>query len=284
MRPPSQTFLVGYALVLFGCSLALCGCAEREYVGDGAFNTFALSESTPPIVETDEAALYLVEHRVEIPLREPTASEMGELSRGAAGLALPFARLPWVKRGDYRIEVDWVLYNLDDRRVDLALILNGFNEFDEYNPGYILDDDDIIPEFSQWERFVELEPFESISGTVREEQLEEVAVDLATVVNSAAVIDPSLYPNTPPLNPNQVVYFENHSSTDPRSIPYIPAVIPALTGVRMGIRSLAPANLVLEYTVRVTDEEKMLEDKASDVWLLPAPALFAPSSVFSFVP
>jgi hypothetical protein len=208
---------------------------------------------------------------------------MQALYAGAAGLNLPFPRLPWARRGDYRVEIDFAIYNLDDAPVDMALVLNGINEFNEYDPGVIIDDDDIIPEFASWERFLELEPYERVTGTIREEELDEVAVDLATVANYGATIDPAVYPNTPPLNPNQVVYFENHSSTDVRSIPYIPAVIPALAGVRMGIRTLGAANVVVEYTVRITDEKNLIV-RPRNAWTFPDPVLLQPSSIFTFVP
>jgi len=263
--------------------IVFAGCAKQEYVGDGAFNSFALSDTTAPFISTNLADLYLVEDRLLFPLREPTQEQMQVLFAGASGLNLPFPRLPYAQRGDYRVEINFVVYNLDDAPHEMALVLNGINEFNEYDPGVIIDRNRIIPEFASWERFFVLEPYERVSGTVREEELDEVAVDLATIANYGATIDPAVYPNTPPLNPNQVVYFANNSATDVRSIPYIPAVIPALTGVRMGIRTLEAANIVVEYTVRITDLEKLIVNP-DNAWVYPDPVLLQPSSIFTFVP
>ena len=102
---------------------------------------------------------------------------------------------------------------------------------------------------------------------MREAELEEVAVDLATVVNGAP-------------NANQIVHPENHSENDARSQMYIPAVIPALVGVRagLGMNGQSAGNVVLELTIRVRDEaDKIVEE--DEAWELPTPALFVPPAI-----
>jgi hypothetical protein len=219
---------------------------------------------------TDEAALYLVETRVELPLRPPSDDQMTALM-DLGGMTLPFSRLPWVERGDYVLEIDFDIVNLDDATHEVDFVVNGFNEFHEYVPLFILDEDDIIPEFAQWERRYEIEPFGHHSGTVRHEELDEVAIDLATVVNGVP-------------NPHSVVYFDSQSAHDPRWTSYIPAVIPALTGVRVGLRTFETSNLVAELTVRIRDDRRIVAKDLDDAWMLPVPELFLPSSVFMFMP
>jgi hypothetical protein len=119
------------------------------------------------------------------------------------------------------------------------------------------------------ERNHELDPGERRTLTVREEELDEMAVDLATVVNGAP-------------NSNEVVYFENQSGHDERSQAYIPPVVPALVGLRTGLRvqagedatSAPPA--ALEIAVRVRDVRDRLVGVGQASWTLPEPAQFVP--------
>ena len=228
-------------------ALGIVGCqSEGEFVDDGPVD-FALTMNTPPLVMTDEAALYIVEHRVELPVRDPGDAVMAARIEGASQYEnLPFDRLPWVDRDDMAIEINYTVSNMDNAPHDLVTVtVNGINEFDEYVPSFTVDRDNIIVDYSGWERSHKLEPLEREQWTVRENEMDEVAVDLATVVNGAP-------------NSNQIVYFQNHSSTDARSQMYIPPVVPGLIGVRLGIRTLEEANIVLEASVRVRQKNTRL--------------------------
>lgn len=244
--------------------LAVAGCSDQQYVGEGGFYTFALTEDTAPFVETEDGNLYLVEQRVELPLRAPTDEQMAELSTDVEGL--PWARRPWVERHDYELEIDWVIINLDEEERTVALTFNGINEFHEYLPGFTVDEDEVIPEFAQWERTIVLEPLERRYGTIREEHLDEVAVDLATVVNGVT-------------NANLIVHPDSHSAVDPRATPFVPSVVPALVGLRAGLRASSTSNVVVELTVRVRDERGVVIENVQRAWELPVPEVFMPSSI-----
>lgn len=242
----------------------LLGCTqESEFVGPNGLYAFAMTEQTPPYFMSDEAELFLVETRIELPIEIPTDDEMAELM---AAPTAPFPRAPWVTLDDLAIEVDLSVTNLMDADRSITLVINGFNEFHEYLPGFTVDDDEVIPDFSMWERAIRIEAGETIQWTVREEELDEVAVDLATVVNGAP-------------NANEVVYFENQSAIDPRSQPYIPAVIPGLTGFRLGIMAEGASNIVVEASVRVRDVNDRLADveDMEEWWVLPTPMIFMPA-------
>ncbi len=263
---------IRYAFAL--CLLPLLGCvAEEEYVGEGGLTAFAVTTDTPPFFEGEEASLYLVEARVELPITPPTNQDLERLRANVGDMAVPWERLPWVRRDDLAIEIDWALTNLTESGARVALVLNGFNEFHEYSPAFVVDDDEVIPDFAQYERDMEIEPFETRTGTIRAEHLDEVAIDLSTVVNGAP-------------NSNQVVYFDSDSHTDPRVQPYIPPIIAGLTGFRLGIRATGLPDtecpdggcgvLVLEASVRVKDEGDRLASGDDEAWQLPQPALFTP--------
>lgn len=244
-------------------SLALAACAEeRRYVGDG-LETVAITEDTTPVYATEDGAIYIVERRIDLPVREPTQMTLDDLAQGTERYErLPFPRLPYVERGDLETQIDFTISSLDSEERDIGVIVNGYNEFHEYVPGVIVIDEEPTPEISQWERVYTLAGGARLSATVREDELDEMAVDLATVVNGAP-------------NSSQVVYFENQSSEDERAQPYIPAVIPGLVGVRIGLRTLTPAVALLEVSVRVRDvEARLVED--GDPVLVANPEPFAP--------
>jgi hypothetical protein len=226
--------------------LALTACrVEPEYIGDGKLYQVAITEDTPPALSIDEeAALFIVETHAELPVRAPNAAERTALARASQ----PFPRLPWVERDDIAIQVDFTLTNLDNEPHNIDVILNGANEFHEYVPRVLMDDEQAIPLHSQWERRYDLAPRQRLAATVREEELDEMAVDLATVVNGAP-------------NSDEIVYFENNSASDKRAQPFIPKVIPGLTALRFGLRATEASNVLLEVSVRVRDEaDKLAHD------------------------
>ena len=177
----------------FGCN------DDRVYVDDdGVLHQLAITEDTEPAIVGDEGdALYVVERRIRLPLKAPTEGELAVRRDAVADFpGLPFWRMPWVERGDIEIEVDFTVSNLDDEEHDVDVIINGANEFHEYVPGVVAIDDVPVPLHSQWERRLTVGARKRVSRTVREEEMDEVAVDLATVVNGAP-------------NSDRIVYFEN---------------------------------------------------------------------------
>lgn len=242
----------------------LSACAEeRRYLGEAGLHQVALTKSTRPAFATKGDALFVVEQRVGLPVLRPPESVLHDLRQAASAFDdLPFRRLPWVQRGDLAIEVDFTLSNLDDAMREVVVIVNGFNEFHEYRPGLTVTDDAITPDFSQWERAYRLEPEQRISRTIREEEFDEIAVDLAIVVNGAP-------------DSNAVVFFENESSDDQRSSALIPDVVPGLAGFHIGLRATAAADLVLDVSVRVRDAGERLADEGDEVFE-PRPEPFAP--------
>ena len=243
------------------CAAAV-GCGDdRTYIGDGKLYQVALTAMTAPAIQSDEGGLYIVETHAELPIRRPSNSELADLRSGVKQFKnLPFPRLPWVERGEVELQVDFTISNLDNARHDIDVIINGANEFFEYMPGVIQEEDEApLPLHSQWERRYSLEAKARKAVTIREDELDEVGVDLATVVNGAP-------------NSDEIVYFENKSSSDPRSMKYIPEVIPGLTALRLGLRSTEAIPMLLEATVRVRDVgNKLAADDEPRMMLQPEP-------------
>lgn len=261
-------------ILIAAISLGAAGCLEEQrYItpeGGGPW-AFAVDMDTPPFFTSDDGDAYLVEQRIEIPFRQPTEEEWAEL--GDIGDAqIPYARLPWLRRGDIELQIDYTVSNLEpESPVTVGVTVNGFNEFHEYNPGIQIVENRIAFDFAGWERTVQLGPGERVSGTIREEHLDEIAVDLATVVNGAP-------------NANQIVHPQSHSAVDRRSQQFIPDVVPALTGVRAGLRvatgsGAPPPMLVMELTVRVRDVRGVLVRGDDEPWVPPTPALIGPADI-----
>lgn len=242
--------------------LCSTGCDDaRVYVGDEKIYQVAMTSDTMAAIESEEGgALFIVEQRADLPIIQPTNGELADRTAGLKAYPkLPFPRLPWVERGDLEIQIDFSLHNLDDTSRDVDVIVNGANEFNEYVPGVTIVEEDPIPLHSQWEKRYTVKAKSRLIGTVREEELDEAAVDLATVVNGAP-------------NSDEVVYFENKSATDERSKKFIPAVIPGLVAVRLGLRTNRAANLLLEASIRVRDVgDKLAEDDDPHMRINPEP-------------
>jgi hypothetical protein len=269
-----RTFL---STAVLGASLAGCHMEQRYLTPEGGtVFQLGMAPDTPPLVMTREAALYSVEMDIPFPLRPPTDAEMGALYDTPV---TPFDRMPWVRRGDYEVTVDLTMTNLEAERVVGTATLNGMNEFTRYVPGFTVDEEAVIVDFAQWEHTWSLRPGERVSITVREEQLDEAAVDLASVVNVVEGIDCAAIAN-------EIVYFMNESASDPRSQMCMPAVIPALDGLVLGLRTETvitgadgtthPAAIAIEASVRLRDVRDRVQGAGQPEWELPVPTPFTP--------
>ncbi len=179
MRDRRGTTGMLLACIALGACLGLGACAEeRRFIGDDGLYQVALAADTEPALagEDGEGALYIVEIRVELPVRQPPETTLRDLQESGTQIAgLPFPRMPFVEREDLPVQVDFTLTNLDDADRQIAVIINGYNEFDEYVPGAQVVDDELVIDLSQWERIYDLKPRERITRTIREEEFDETA-------------------------------------------------------------------------------------------------------------
>jgi hypothetical protein len=247
------------ALAMWGCNL------QQSYVTPGGLTVvqLAMPADTAPIAMSRDSALFSVEEDVYFPLRAPTDAEMSMLQSMTPA---PFTRMPWAQRGDYELEITLVITNVDTQRISTTATINGINEFNRYVPGFSVSEDTIVPDFAQWERTYSLMPGERRVVTVREEELDEVATDLASAVNTSVTFgtDPTtMMATTCSDMANELVYFQNQSSIDARSRMCIPSVVPALVGFVLGLRaegdptSMAPA-VAIEASIRMRDIHERL--------------------------
>lgn len=241
--------------------LAACNHAERRYLSppDAPVYAMAFAPDTPPLFEGEEESLYVLETSIRVPIRPPSAEEAARLGDE-----------PWVRRGDYEIELSFVVRNLDtEARRTATVTLNGVNPEYEYVPGFVEDDGDVVPDFAQWERTYVLGPGESRGVTVREEEVHEIMVDLAAATSSPEC---SAIANT-------IVYFQNQAGIEPRSTACIPPVVPGLVALKLGLRSVGsePPPIALEAVGRVRDVRDRIARSGEPEWEPPTPTPFTPA-------
>ena len=215
------------SLLLLGLVGLWSGCLEEQrYVVEN--KQLAITAGTPPAyTDDDDNPFWVVERTDSLPISPPSDATLAALTQEAQGMNLPFPRLPWVEREDLELQVDYTIANLDDTPKVAGLRVDGVSEFFVYTPG--------IEDFHQWERIVELGPKERVSGSITEREMDEIAIDLATVVNGAP-------------NSNEIVHFLSQSNRDPRNKRYVPKVVPALVGMRFSLITGDPGNVVLEVS------------------------------------
>ncbi len=258
------------ALRLLPALVLLGGCnLSQSYVTPNGVSVvqLAMPPGTAPIAMSRDSVLYSVETEVYFPVRAPSDAEMDGLNAMSAQ-ASPFARMPWVQRHDYEIELNLVVTNVDTSRLTASVTVNGINEFNRYLPGFTVEEDTIIPDFSQWERTWSFAPGERRVITIREEELAEIATDLASVVNTNVTFgepDPmTMMAPTCSDIANEIVYFMNQGGIDERSSMCIPTVIPGLVGFVLGLRATGspgepPPMIAVEASVRLRDVHARLE-------------------------
>jgi hypothetical protein len=243
-----------FGVRLGACLLASCVLTEQRYAVEN--EAVALTADTAPaFVTEDDDEIFIVNREFELPITPPKNADLNRLTSEAEGRGLPFPRLPWVESGDLELELAYTLANQGDDTLIAGLILNGRNEFNVYTPAAL--------DFNQWERRFELGPKERVSGVISELELDEIAVDLATVVNGAPVS-------------NLVVHFQSQSGRDERVAEYIPDVVPGLVGLTAGIMTTQAANVVLEISIRAQDHGDRLAKRGEQRWELPEPTPFVP--------
>ena len=245
------------SLVWVGGWMAACaaGCVEeqRYHVVDETVQLTA--DAQPAYVTEDDEPVYRVDRAFSLRLTAPSSAALTRLAAEAQGRMLPFPRLPWVTLHDLDLQLDWALTNEGSVPLVAMITLNGVNEFHYYAPG---------PEnFHQWERRVAVAPGQRVHGSVTELELDEVAIDLATVVNGAP-------------NSNLVVEARSQSSRDERVRAFIPAVIPGLVGIRAGLETGAAVPLTLELSIRVQDHGDRAAKRGEARWEIPAAQPFVP--------
>jgi hypothetical protein len=263
--------------------LVACGDDEREEsFGPFALGMDAASVAEMPVYDDDELTLYEVKLPIQLPILRPTDDQRRALRDLPAE---PFDHYPWVTIDNLKLQITWTMTNLDPEDHDVELLIDPWNEFGRYWPGLAdVGNDEFLPNLSGYDVLFALpgtarDSGETIRsrrhGTLTFQDVDEIAIDFATVINIIANPPPPMDgSDTGPevTYVNHAFAVENRSFEDALVRAYIPRVIPALTGFDLGLRTREPANISVEVTLELVDEsgERVREDD-SDAQLLPEP-------------
>jgi hypothetical protein len=243
-------------LATLGCTcVLLSACLEEQRYAVEREMIRLPADAAPAFVDENDDPVFVAARSFELQIRPPRDEFLQQLAQQAQGRDLPFPRLPWVQEEDLELQVDYAIENRSKQDVSVMLFVDGQNEFHVYTPGPL--------DLHQWERRFLVQAETRIDGVITERELEEIAYDLATVVNGAP-------------NSAQIVHPQSQSSLDPRAREFIPVVIPGLVALRIGLQTGQAAELRLRVSVRVQDHGDRVSERGEPRWDLPEPEAFVP--------
>jgi hypothetical protein len=266
------------------CALCLVsglglGCGDQEQERSLPPLQVGMTSAVPPIYDDGQLTIYEVKRGIQFPILAPSEQIRGQLN---AQQVAPYGRRPWVTPDDVRVQVTWTLSNLDDEPHVVEVLVDPWNEFGRYYPGLQLTDADnqeYMPNFSGIDqRYIALGKGEGaasrVHGTYTFEDLEEVAVDLATVmrlIQEPPAAEGGEGEDQRVSYANHAFHWQNRSFNDLLVAYWVPDVVAGLTGLDIGFRTYEPANVAIEVAVEVVDVEgDRLRQPDEDHPLLPA--------------
>jgi hypothetical protein len=240
-------------------ALASVGCGDEGETHRMLPQQLAMTEDVAPIYDDGETAIYEVRLPVLLPIAAPSEQDRQALSQRNAP---PFPRAPYIEPADVAIQISWTLANLDaDEEHDVTILVDPWNEFGRYYPGIVVEDDEAIPQLSGIEitRVVpavrDKESSSRIHGSFSFDDMEELATDFATVIN--------IFENPPAAEGeedpraglvNYTFNVENRFDEDLSATKqFLTPVVPGLIGFDIGLRTGAPANIAIEFSVELID-------------------------------
>ena len=182
--------------------------------------------------------------------------------------------VPWVQIGDFDIEVSWTMKNLDNAAVDASFLMDGGNEFGDYNPQRYFNpavpaNEQVLPPDLVGGAPQHLLANEIRSGVIREDDIHEMAIDLEAITR---------YPSPGNVAGTPFIVRTHDSQVSPLGLEGVPKndVTPQM--VRFIFQLSASGHVALDYSVRIRDHVGKLAPMTaprlyvSTAAVLPAPA------------
>lgn len=223
--------------------LAACGCNDPVYLSETApIPTTTVMGGIGP-----GSALYV------LPVRKPTAMERQALAQLQQTYKLPMP-VPWAQARDFDIEIEYSVKNLDTQKITAYVIVNGGNEFGDYVPMLYINpranaQDQTPPPPLISAQPVDIMPGQTATGTIREDQTQEAALDLEAITRYP---DPAGVRNTP------FMVIEHLSSVSPIGRAGVPANDITPSQVRFALGFSTDGKAQMDYTIRVRDHNGKL--------------------------
>lgn len=237
-----------FALSVFAFT-GIAACAESDDTVVMPPVVFGMTEATAPSYDDGEVRIYQVSSPVVLPVRSPKDDER------LRGTVEPYPRPPFQLAKDTRITVRFTITNLDDAQHVVELLIDPWNEFVRYVPGFTQDSDDRTePNFSGIDRYFIVPSKGRIEGIVTPDDMVELATDLATAMQIAKTPPAADGDFAGPVLYNRAFNAQNRSSElDPVLAPYIPKVVAGVVGFDAGLRTSEPAKIAAELVIDVED-------------------------------
>jgi hypothetical protein len=236
---PRRTLLLG---ALCAALVVSCSSEPRDARTFGPY-TVALKSDTPAALESEDGAIFQVRRSIPLPIKPRPP--------GLPGTA-PYPSGVWYSPNEFRVQLSYVITNLEDKEVQVELLVDGWNEFRAYTPQIRIVEDDVQADRSCVQRPIIIPAKGRIDGRVSYDDFERMAIALAGILNKA--------PNPfHLLDPTVDLY------GSPLSKPYIPFIIDGITGFDLSLRSRGgPVRVAVEATVEVIDRAEILMEEGNE--------------------
>jgi hypothetical protein len=220
-----------------------------------------MTSSMPPYYSDENTTIYESQKPVPLPVRKPSSAEVS----GAAPKGTPYTHAPYLLASDESIELHYVITNVDTDMHSVWLLIDPWNEFVRWRPGITVVDDDVTVPNNGYDLAFSIAPQSRIEGTVTSDDFVEIATKLASTENllksplavmmdSADGGDPSYTgPSINNLCNNIFDSLNRSNSGDLLYMPWIPPVIAGITGFDLGIRTYEKANVAVEISIDIVD-------------------------------
>lgn len=229
---PSHSTRFCVLLGTFGLGLAAC-TADPVYIEPEMALTDG-NNNDPDVVPMVAA--------FELPFRLEESDEADERAALATQLGID---VPYVRRNDLHLSLEWSLENLEDADAQTRIFLNGANEYFSYVPqNFVVDEDEPSPPPLLGDIPLLVPAGETITGVFREDQLREAAIDLELITRGG-------------LNPFAAMleFHEDLESIEVEGAAPIPARAMAHL-VRIDLSLVSNRRVRLRYAARVRSERR----------------------------
>jgi len=261
------------------------GCGEKEETRTLDPVQLGMTSDMAAIYEDTQLTIYEVKLAVPFPIRAPSPEELATLQAQPLD---PYPYKPWLYQDDIKVQISWTLSNLDEESHAVEMLVDPWNEFGRYWPAMSVTNaqrEEQLPNLSGIDVLYDLPGVKDgrasrRHGTITYEDMDELAIDFATAMNiisTAPPPDPTMDASENPAVGlvNHAFAVENRSYNDVLIQPYIPGVIAGLTGIDLGLRTYAPANVAIEIVVEVVDKGSGKVDQRDETDLIvPEPTEF----------
>ena len=221
------TFTSLGALALLGIAGAACSQGSASVA---APIELGMTSTAPPYYSDQELTLYEAQKQVPLAIIKPSSSQESALGKGVA----PFPHAPYLLASDVTVEIHYTITNVNPTAQTIELLIDPWNEYGYWSPGVtIVDDDDTEPNFSGIDEYFLVQGKSRVEGTITSDDWLNLATNLATVESVLLAPPTNLSVNLGTFC-NHVFDIQHRSNDgDPLVTPYIPSVIPGITGFNL---------------------------------------------------